>query len=347
MTDMDNPTEKEFLLREYGINLRYCKDPSTLSPKPGVIVSAFPEKWKSYLSRCKDSSQIFFLIGNETYEPDRYIFFNNCSAVSCVFIYNPPYRSSYYRSVLSLVGNILDGGWRPNEGNGSLYRDFLTSLRTKQKKDMIKLNFDWYELPQGYCNSFVSQLRVVSSELNVLLENGTSLYNKAVRSFMQSLCIKTEKFSYIGQKGNHRRETCLAIAQKQYGIVVHSTIGFGGANFNGDTTYLNLMIRTKFPLVPPGFFNNRNHRYTESLLTFGLPAILAQNSLDSGTSSNWTEGLNFPSSHSYSKLLNHLNQMSNEEFDARFRSAFQLDWSATVKSVQAFNQRVNALGLLV
>jgi len=38
----------------------------------------------------------------------------------------------------------LDKGWLANDGNGSMFRDFLTSSNTKRKKDKIILNFDWY-----------------------------------------------------------------------------------------------------------------------------------------------------------------------------------------------------------
>ncbi|MBM3656509.1 MAG: hypothetical protein FJW91_06135 [Actinobacteria bacterium] len=82
---MQNPIEKEFLRREYGISLEFCDDPNKCSPELRIIVSTFPEKWKTYLSKCAITSQTFFLIGNEMYEPDRFEFFNDCSAVSCFF----------------------------------------------------------------------------------------------------------------------------------------------------------------------------------------------------------------------------------------------------------------------
>ena len=55
---------------------------------------------------------------------------------------------------------------------------------------------------------------------------------------------------------------------------------FKGIYEDADFKYLDQLLSTKFILVPPGFYNNSNHRYTESLICNTIPVILANNSLD-------------------------------------------------------------------
>lgn len=323
ISDLKKVTEEQFLLREFGLEIVYGEQDQSFKSTNTIIVTDNPSNWKRLLDSSPDDSLTFFLIGNETYIPHRYEYLNTFPSVRIVFIYNPPNHTPYLNIFKSLLGNILDGGLILSPA--SVFRDFRTSQFTRKKLRSIQVSYKFKELPQGYCNSFVDQLSTLSSELRSLLTSNCSLYSEVIKSNLRPFIEKTCDFSYIGQPITKRRETCLRIARKNYGIRTVSKKGFHGTTFDGDTTYLKNLLKTKFPLVPPGAFNNYNHRYTESLLTGGVPAILAQNSLDPSANHNWTNHLNFPVSHSYRMLLGYLSSLTKNQFELLHETTFKSD----------------------
>jgi hypothetical protein len=224
----------------------------------------------------------------------------------------------------------------PTNLPGSVFRDFRNSQFTRRKLDSISINYPYRELPQGYCNSFVSQLYTLSSSIKKKLDTNCSLFDIEFKALLGEHICKTQTFSYLGQIIHHRRATCLRLAKKLYAVDTPSKFGFGGLNFDGDNTYLAKLLCTKFPLVPPGTFNNYNHRYTESLITSGLPAILAQNSLDPSDNTNWTNNLNFPKSHSFRYLMKFLSSLSQEQFDKIHKKSYNQEFSRIVEARDFF-----------
>lgn len=320
-------TEEQYLLREFGIRLLYnFKDCEYVSER-NVIVSDNPSCWNRYLTTAPVNSITFILIGNETYEPDKFQHLNHFKSIKAALLYNPPKPTPYSNVIKSLLGNILDGGLKKTEYSGSVFRDFRNSQFTRTKLSKIKINYPFIELPQGYCNSFVDQLSCLSPQMRELLNSNCSLYSDEIQEELASFIRKDKVFSYLGQSIHHRRATCLRVAAQKFGIEIPSKIGFGGLNFDGDTTYLKNLLTTKFPLVPPGAFNNYNHRYAEALITKGLPAILAQNSLDPSENSNWTNELPFPASHSFRFLMRYLQNLSECHFKALHQKSYQVDLS--------------------
>ena len=85
--------------------------------------------------------------------------------------------------------------------------------------------------------------------------------------------------------------------------------GFGGNVFDGDTKYVEGLLTSWFNVIPPGHFNNYNHRYTESCIVGSIPLILAHNSIDPSRNSNWTNNLSCLQGHSFSKLVDFVNQL--------------------------------------
>jgi hypothetical protein len=131
--------------------------------------------------------------------------------------------------------------------------------------------------------------------------------------FIRSLACGRERnrlFGYVGQFGNRRRETCLKVARECFQVETPGKSGFHGTIFDGDLAYLELLLDSRITLIPPGFFNNSNHRYLESLILGSIPAILYQNSLDIGENDNWTKSLQFPRSHSFFFLLKYLKELN-------------------------------------
>lgn len=335
LCELEKITEEQFFRRELNLKLHYKSADRTFSGTEHIIVSDNPRNWTTLLDSAPGKSLLFILIGNETYEPWKYEMLNEFQSIRRALLYNPPRACPYSHIFKSLLGNILDGGLKKTGRPGSVFRDFRSSQFTRTKLSEINIKYSYLELPQGYCNSFVTQLSLISKSIANELSMMGSLYSPTFQSNLRSNVRKTRQFSYLGQFGNHRRSTCLRVAQKEFGIDVPSKVGFGGRDFDGDSTYLNNLLDTKFPLVPPGAFNNYNHRYSESLITGGLPAILAQNSLDPSSNRNWTGKLPFPASHSFRFLLRALDRLSDSEFMQLWKQAFDEDFSR-VKAAREF-----------
>lgn len=341
LSDLERVTEEQYLLREFRIKIRYGIKDHNYKLDNNLIVSDNPENWHQYLSTAPSLTINFILIGNETYQLHKYHYLNQFSSIKSALIYNPPRPAPYYNILKSLIGNLLDGGTIPTDYPGSVFRDFRNSQFTRNKLNSIQIKYPFVELPQGYCNSFVDQLSTLSPEIQNLIETNISLYSAKFKSALKPFINKTQTFSYLGQSIHHRRATCLRIAKKEFGIQVPSKVGFGGLTFDGDTTYLNNLLKTKFPLVPPGAFNNYNHRYTEALITGGLPAILAQNSLDPSINSNWTNDLRFPKSHSFRFLLKYLSEISTKEFEDLQKTSHEKDFAQTQEALNFFLSNCN------
>lgn len=342
LTENQNPTEREFVTRELGIKLKIVDNTDIAGEDLNFILSDNPISWHTLLKKSKKESVVFFLIGNETYEPWKYEYFNNFDSIKHVFIYNPPRTYQYSDALKSLLGNFLDGGIRPNRGNGNMIRDFKTSLYKMRQISSIIINYPWTELPQGYSNVFVDQLKSISGLLARQLQEIPSLFDCRTLDLILNFRKVERNFGYVGQYGNHRRETCLRIARESFAVETQSRSGFHG-NLSGiDTLYISLLLSSRFTLVPPGYFNNSNHRYLESLLTGGLPAILYQNSLDVSESTNWTRALGFPQTHSFKKLIKRLEGLSSTEFQYFRDQALLNEWNKVLNVKQVFKQLADA-----
>jgi hypothetical protein len=105
------------------------------------------------------------------------------------------------------------------------------------------------------------------------------------------------------------------------------TEGFRGTGHNGDSTYVNQLRSSKFILIPPGSFNNSNHRYTEAIICGAVPVILAKNSLDPSENSNWTNSIRGITPFSAKLLLSYLNKYSDKEIDSLILKLRELDFS--------------------
>jgi hypothetical protein len=67
--------------------------------------------------------------------------------------------------------------------------------------------------------------------------------------------------------------------------------------------------------VPPGNFNNFNHRYTESLICHSLPVVLANNSIDPSRNDNWTNNLSFLRRYSVKAQMKYLERINDKAFN--------------------------------
>jgi hypothetical protein len=253
------------------------------------------------------------------------------------FVYNPPNQISNSSVLGGILGNIYDGGFKKTEAASSVYRDGRISYSLRSKFKKIDMNYSYSNLPQGYSNSFASKITKLAklSETDSLISIEST---KVIYSFKNL----KYKFAFVGQSGNRRREIFLRTAGKfESTKLFPPEFGFGGNNMDSDYTYVNHLLNSRYILVPPGHFNNFNHRYTESLICHSLPVILANNSIDPSRNDNWTNSLSFLRRYSVKSQMRYLESITEDAFEKHFSLVSFNDFK---KILDTKNQIYNLIG---
>jgi len=306
----DTFTEKEFLLRELDLELKktYNLGVDCLrdiqSYGTCLVATTNPLDIIGEISNLPKCSVIIFLLGNETYEPEIFNSLNNCGVIKWVFIYNLPTKIHLVTSVYSFVGDMIDCGAKNLFGAESAFRDYIISNTLKRKFHKTLINYPHSRFPQGYSNNFAHQLQ----NLNII-DSKESIYESRKLFEIRASKKKVIFLNFIGQYTNRRRNNTIKMAMKLPNTIIRITEGFSGINYT-DNYYVETQINSRFCLVPPGFFNNSNHRYTESLILGALPLILAHNSIDPSLNQNWTNKLNIFKSHSFKYIFKYALKIS-------------------------------------
>ena len=334
-------TELNFFRREFNLFVEHVESIADFEAKQAlsdqdivVVASNNPSFWIRALNKFPKESVVFILIGNETYEPAPYNLVNEINSLKHSFIYNPPKTISNLTILGSILGNVNDGGIRRSQKPGNLFREVRIAQSLKNKFSQINMSYSYSELPQGYSNSFaekISKVCGISSSASLLYE--TSL--ASIRNY-RSL---EYSFTFLGQDGNRRRENFLRVASNfdQVNIMPFES-GFGGNNQDNDFTYINLLLSSKFILIPPGLFNNSNHRYTESLIVHSVPVILANNSLDPSTNDNWTKNLSFMKRYSAKSLIRYLSSIDEETYTNIYAKASRVNFNHIYETKRRFEE---------
>ena len=312
LTDNTALTEREFFKRELRLELSpsnpiEIKYENLSFSEPIMIASTNPYVWLPFLKSLPKESTVFFLLGNETYEPDLYESLNNLISIKHVFVYNPPTSIHPKTKFYSLIGDLIDQypKYKSREIMGAL-RDNRISNHLKGKFADTNMEYSWSSLPQGYSNSFVHGL----TELGLISKEDSSLTDKIVTQKLQNFQCKIRRYFLVGQRTNRRRESVIRILEKRSdSIVIIKETGFGGNVFDGDVSYAHLLSTSWFNIIPPGFFNNYNHRYTESCIVGAIPVVLSHNSIDTSLNSNWTNCLPNYQSHSFRLIMSYLSKL--------------------------------------
>ncbi len=327
-------TEESFLLREFGIKTVYVNSIDDFLKRLEIsgsdtimIVSTNPIFWKPVLTKFKANSIIFILIGNETYDPKVFNSLNDLKSLLHAFVYNLPTSIQFKNIFGPVIGYALDGGFRKTINKGSIYRDARISYSLKKRFNMIKINYSSSRFPQGYSNNFSRKL---GSRININ-ENRSFLDNNLV-TFIRKERSSIYDFAFIGQPTNRRREVFLRNLNGFNKSIIIYNNEFKGIYEDSDLTYLAQLLSSKFILVPPGFYNNSNHRYTESLICNTLPIILANNSLDPSTNLNWTNELFFLNRYSIKVQLRYLSRIKESEYRDFYDSARAIDFNQIIET---------------
>ena len=322
-TELDNITEKEFFNRELGLQTRTVKSFDEIKQNGLLLISSNnPEYWKPFLNTLKRESCVFFLIGNETYEPYIFNSLNDIASIKHVFVYNPPTKINKRTLFKTLLGNLIDSYGFPEKSDESSYRDLRNSIYLIKKFRKINISYPYSRMPQGYSNNFAFK---ISRKLD--LSKTESLISEKVLSFAKPVEQRSKFISFSGQPTNRKRQMMLFWSRKYMEEIPDITEGFRGLGTVGDFTYLDQLMDSKFILVPPGSFNNSNHRYTESLICGAIPLILAKNSIDPSENSNWTNSIKGFKSYSAKLLLNYAEKINDQELNDLLTKTREYDFN--------------------
>ena len=270
-----NLTEREFLLRELGLQINYL-DPTlpeslekAASQKLVFVATTNPKIWRDFLEKRPLESVVFLLLGNETYHQETYLAFNDLVSIRLALIYALPQEGGIFNSLGGLLGQLIDATSLSTRYLIQSLRDFKTGLIKLRQSRSMNFAFPTLRLPQGYSNAFVLQLERFIPDLE---EHESLLRNEKVANLVAD-SENLYSFGFVGQSGPPRRMHVIdhlkALPNSQ--VIVRQ--GFGGNNANTDNSYLQMLMKTKFSVIPPGAFNTLNHRYTESLIMNRLPIL--------------------------------------------------------------------------
>jgi hypothetical protein len=334
-TELPRITEEVFLFREFSATTVYINSIDdfliklqSFESNITLIVSTNPSYWKTVLSKFKRNSIVFILIGNETYDPAVFNSLNGYKSIKHVFVYNLPTLIKYRNILGSVFGSINDTRFKKTINSGSIYRDARISYSLKDKFKETSIKYSASPFPQGYSNNFANQIANLTG-INHDISLITDLSSELILAKRQDIY----DFAFIGQSTNRRRETFLRNVTRFPKSVVIYNQGFKGTYEDSSSTYITQLLSARYVLVPPGFYNNFNHRYSESLICHTLPVVLANNSLDPSENTNWTNNLTFLQKYSAKELMIYLSKLDNQSYKKIYDLARYNDFKQ-ISSVQ-------------
>ena len=303
--------ETEYLRREYGLVTKLVDPKSVVIPELSIIACTDPSNWSRVLSQSKVRTVIFFLLGNETYDKNKYEYLNDFPSILHVFIYNPP-RESSNLGVISVLDWLF---WNPSsflDKNLFFAWRFAKSLRDQTSE--IRISYDWTPLPLGYTNQFVSQIETDFPNGSSSLIDEWPLSNAAK--------FDSEIISgFIGQVGTWYRKKLIKYFVRFPEFTSIEASGWVG---KPSANYVEFLRDTQLILCPPGIYTNETFRYFEALVFGGLPISPTNTLHDFHTSAYWTAELPWYLRHSHVSIYRYLRREHSQSLLAHVRVAQSL-----------------------
>lgn len=304
----DKIAESEFLLRELGIKLKKIHPKKVRPQNKNIIVSNQPKIWESFLFEAKPKSTIFILIGNETYNPEIYLKLNSIPAINIVLMHNPP-RKNRIIGLSSVLGFILDS---PSSlFNHKFYRTCKNSIdfAIKTRRVMNEINYKFLELPYGYSNRFIIELKRLKL---INKSDGKSLLKYNFPTIKE---LNSEGISFTGSINSWVRQRLIRKAQKKHRFSIYIMKSWGQPVNKNQTIYVESILDSVGVLHLPGHVTNcRSYRYFETILLNRIPICPPFNVQDHHYSKFWTEIIsNNLIKWSYFKLASMVLEMNLEE----------------------------------
>lgn len=294
--------ETEYLKREFGLAPNLV-DPNTLQlgNKIGIIACTEPNNWTQLLLNAQTKSIIFFLVGNETYDRNKFELLNQFASIRHVFIYNPPRKSSKFGFLALLDWVIRVPGDMKSK---YLFFAWKFALEMRRNTGSVEITYPWSNLPLGYTNQFVKQLpdSVISSSQS-LVDNWPILKITLNKN-------RDRHVRFMGQIGTWYRKELVKYFSRFAEFEFVESSGWAGSSKSG---YIEILQSSTFILCPPGIYTNETFRYYESIICGALPIAPIDSLHDLHSSIYWSQILPFYARHSHIALYRKVRKMSDSE----------------------------------
>lgn len=303
--------ETEYLRREFGLVADLVDPASADIPSFSIIACTDPSNWIRFLTQSGDKTVIFFLLGNETYDKNKYEYLNNFPSILHVFIYNPP-RGSARLGVVSVLDWLF---WNPLSFlDKHLFFAWRFARSLRNETSGVKILYNWTPLPLGYTNLFVSQLD------SNFLGNQYSLFDNWPLSDVTKYDQKVSS-GFIGQVGTWYRKVLLKYFARFPEFTSIESSGWKGTS---SANYIEFLRDTQLILCPPGIYTNETFRYFEALVFGGLPISPVNTLHDLHTSKYWTSELPWYLRHSHIATYRHLRKKDSQSLVTHVHKAQSL-----------------------
>lgn len=342
LIDEENLTESEFFIRELGAELRLI-DPNKqvdFSETMQIwIASTRPNNWKRLIDESPKNFINFFFLGNELYNVNELKYLTESSSIQSIFLYSPRINPSIGNLLSALIGATLDSGHKNIADLKTYIRNFRTGIEVfRRLNHNSKLYKNVIQIPQGYSSSFVAQLM---NEYPNFSPKQSIIDSVPKIDSTRKLETRTYDFGFVGQSGNLRRQRFLEVAanfpNSESIIIIRK--GFGGNKKNVDDLYLKSSLESRFVLVPPGVFNNYNHRYCESLILGRLPIVVCNNQTDPNSTYYWVKSYSFLFRNSVKHILKRVIAMSDDKIAQIIDASRQVEFGKILE----FRRKVQEL----
>lgn len=286
---------------------------------------------------------VFFFLGNELYLVEMLSELTKSPSILSLFVYSPARNQSSKNLISAFLGSCLDSFSNLANDLIPYIRNFRTGLEVLHRLNTNQfLYHKIHEIPQGYSSAFTLQL--VRKVQNINHKGSLLKALQVIDDFTGSQEILYD-VSFVGQQGNCRRESFLRVFQSRPKInsMIVTRDEFGGNNKLVDDTYINASLGSRIVLIPPGAFNNYNHRYCESLILNRLPLVVCNNNTDPNSNYYWVRELPFGLRDSASFIYNHIKNWEPEEIKNKIQVAREIEFSRIESFVDTVFQYVNQI----
>ena len=260
------PSESEFLLRELGIEwttITHSELEASLgSGPPTLLAVSEAAPYETLIRDCAPDSLILIMTSDEAYSPERLQLASH-SAVRRVYRHYSPSPASNIQVLRAMTGYVRDAGSTdqkrrtviPNMASGRAVR--------ARMRAWDKIQARVRSLPLGYTDTFA---RAFAQYFDCPAE--VSLFGLPLDHSPRTISV-----GFRGNRGLAQRIVGCARAQRLPAArieLVDADWSARAAHDNGGD-YVDLLLKSRFALCPPGFANNESFRYYESLLCGALP----------------------------------------------------------------------------
>lgn len=322
-----NLTEAQFLLREFDLELvqiDISNEEALNNLETVLLATTDPRELQNIIQGRKERSVILFFLGNETYDIPKFEYLNHYQKqIRHCFIYNLPKKTPYSVSVKCFLASLYDGGLFHYEGTDNIFRHAKNGIDFMRRNRKLIIEYPSSNFPQGYTNTFISELKNLWPDIN-----GSLLTNKNLLRISNNQ--RSHAINFIGATGSWNRKLALKkmktlFPNSNFDLVPNSwTFEMPSKRAKNPllSHYVLALHDSKFTLCPPGNLTNQTFRYLESLLMGSLPILPPATIQDNHLWNVWSE-FTKPVYYSWTANLKRVKVMKEEERESLV--AFALD----------------------